>query len=107
MLKDDGGIKALLEMVTSGSNDVIAQVARGMANFAKCESRGILQGLLHVFVDAIRVLTETTYIFLFTKVTLLHCCRTQERPFSANGGGSPYLVNQQFSYKFCINSAPY
>ncbi|KAG7016334.1 Kinesin-like protein KIN-UC [Cucurbita argyrosperma subsp. argyrosperma] len=44
MLKDDGGIKALLEMVTSGSNDVIAQVARGMANFAKCESRGILQG---------------------------------------------------------------
>nr|QWT43297.1 kinesin-related protein KIN1C [Citrullus lanatus] len=44
MLKDDGGIKALLEMATSGSNDVIAQVARGMANFAKCESRGIVQG---------------------------------------------------------------
>ncbi|KAL0557260.1 hypothetical protein IC582_005786 [Cucumis melo] len=44
MLKDDGGIKALLEMVTSGNNDVIAQVARGMANFAKCESRGIVQG---------------------------------------------------------------
>lgn len=44
VLKDDGGIKALLEMVRSGSSDVIAQVARGMANFAKCESRGIIQG---------------------------------------------------------------
>ena len=44
MLKEDGGIKALLEMVRSGSNDVIAQIARGLANFAKCESRGINQG---------------------------------------------------------------
>lgn len=44
MLKEDGGIKALLEMVRSGSNDVIAQIARGLANFAKCESRGITQG---------------------------------------------------------------
>lgn len=49
MLKDDGGIKALLEMVTSGNNDVIAQVARGMANFAKCESRGIVQGFYYIF----------------------------------------------------------
>lgn len=44
MLKEDGGIKALLEMARSGSSDVIAQVARGMANFAKCESRGTIQG---------------------------------------------------------------
>ncbi|GLT64241.1 hypothetical protein SLA2020_367470 [Shorea laevis] len=44
VLKDDGGIKALLGMVRSGSSDVIAQVARGLANFAKCESRGIIQG---------------------------------------------------------------
>uniref|UniRef100_A0A2C9VY08 Kinesin-like protein n=1 Tax=Manihot esculenta TaxID=3983 RepID=A0A2C9VY08_MANES len=44
MLKEDGGIKALLEMARSEYSDVIAQVARGMANFAKCESRGILQG---------------------------------------------------------------
>ncbi|XP_022923750.1 kinesin-like protein KIN-UC isoform X1 [Cucurbita moschata] len=44
MLKDDGGIRALLEMATSGNSDVIAQVARGMANFAKCESRAIVQG---------------------------------------------------------------
>lgn len=44
MLKEDGGIKALLEMARSGSSDVVAQVARGLANFAKCESRGILQG---------------------------------------------------------------
>ncbi|XP_017695831.1 kinesin-like protein KIN-UA isoform X2 [Phoenix dactylifera] len=44
MLKEDGGIKALLGMVRSGNNDVIAQIARGMANFAKCESRGIKQG---------------------------------------------------------------
>ncbi|XP_012078450.1 kinesin-like protein KIN-UC isoform X4 [Jatropha curcas] len=44
MLKEDGGMKALLEMLKSKNNDVIAQVARGMANFAKCESRSILKG---------------------------------------------------------------
>lgn len=44
MLKEDRGIKALLEMVRSGNSDVVAQVARGMANFAKCESRAIVQG---------------------------------------------------------------
>ncbi|OAY81135.1 Armadillo repeat-containing kinesin-like protein 1, partial [Ananas comosus] len=44
MLKEDGGIKALLGMVRSGHNDVIAQIARGIANFAKCESRAISQG---------------------------------------------------------------
>ncbi|KAJ4834636.1 hypothetical protein Tsubulata_020203 [Turnera subulata] len=44
MLKEDGGIKALLDIAGSGNTDVIAQVARGLANFAKCESRGILQG---------------------------------------------------------------
>ncbi|XP_048326155.2 kinesin-like protein KIN-UC isoform X8 [Ziziphus jujuba] len=44
MLKEDGGIKALLEMGRSGSNDVTAQIARGIANFAKCESRGINLG---------------------------------------------------------------
>ncbi|GMI86984.1 Arabidopsis thaliana KINESIN Ungrouped clade, gene A, ARMADILLO REPEAT-CONTAINING KINESIN 1 [Hibiscus trionum] len=44
MLKEDGGIKALLAMVRSGNSDVVAQVARGLANFAKCESRAIVQG---------------------------------------------------------------
>ncbi|WOL00045.1 armadillo repeat-containing kinesin-like protein 1 isoform X2 [Canna indica] len=44
LLKKDGGIKALLAMVQSGHIDVIAQVARGLANFAKCESRGMSQG---------------------------------------------------------------
>ncbi|XP_021911931.1 kinesin-like protein KIN-UA [Carica papaya] len=43
MLKEDGGIKALVGMVGYGNIDVIAQVARGMANFTKCESRGIIQ----------------------------------------------------------------
>ncbi|CAL9753347.1 unnamed protein product [Musa acuminata subsp. burmannicoides] len=38
-LKKDGGLKALLGMVQCGHSDVIAQVARGFANFAKCESR--------------------------------------------------------------------
>ncbi|XVF75593.1 hypothetical protein PTKIN_Ptkin13bG0199200 [Pterospermum kingtungense] len=44
MLKEDECIKALLGMVRSGNSDVVAQVARGMANFAKCESRAIVQG---------------------------------------------------------------
>ncbi|KAK6156341.1 hypothetical protein DH2020_010589 [Rehmannia glutinosa] len=42
-LKEDGAIKALLGMTRSGNTDVIAQVARGLANFAKCESRRIVQ----------------------------------------------------------------
>ncbi|KAL0303386.1 UNVERIFIED_CONTAM: Kinesin-like protein KIN-UC [Sesamum radiatum] len=44
VLKEDGAIKALLGMTRSGNADVIAQVARGLANFAKCESRRIMQG---------------------------------------------------------------
>ncbi|XP_027111496.1 kinesin-like protein KIN-UC isoform X2 [Coffea arabica] len=44
ILREDGAIKALVKMARYGNIDVIAQVARGMANFAKCESRGILQG---------------------------------------------------------------
>ncbi|KAI3458936.1 hypothetical protein Pfo_015599 [Paulownia fortunei] len=44
VLKEDGAIKALLGMTRSGNTDVIAQVARGLANFAKCESRRIMQG---------------------------------------------------------------
>lgn len=44
MLKEDGAIKALLGMVRSRNNDVIEQIARGIANFAKFESRGINQG---------------------------------------------------------------
>ena len=34
MLKEDCGITALLTMVKSGNSEVIAQIARGMANFA-------------------------------------------------------------------------
>lgn len=44
MLRSEGGIKALLGMVRCGHPDVLAQVARGIANFAKCESRASAQG---------------------------------------------------------------
>ncbi|KAJ8766123.1 hypothetical protein K2173_021640 [Erythroxylum novogranatense] len=43
-LREEGGIKALLGMVRSGHQDVLAQVARGIANFAKCESKSSTQG---------------------------------------------------------------
>lgn len=43
-LQEDGGIKALLTMAGSTNVDVIAQVARGLANFAKCETREVIQG---------------------------------------------------------------
>ncbi|KMT08135.1 hypothetical protein BVRB_6g143820 isoform C [Beta vulgaris subsp. vulgaris] len=43
-LKDNGGIKALISMASSTNVDVIAQVARGLANFAKCETREVIQG---------------------------------------------------------------
>ncbi|XP_077220289.1 kinesin-like protein KIN-UA isoform X2 [Tasmannia lanceolata] len=44
MLKEDGGTKALLGMLRSGHSEIIGQIARGMANFAKCETRGINRG---------------------------------------------------------------
>ncbi|XP_059639811.1 kinesin-like protein KIN-UA [Cornus florida] len=43
-LRGEGGIKALLGMVRCRHPDVLAQVARGIANFAKCESRASAQG---------------------------------------------------------------
>lgn len=43
-LRGEGGVKALLGMVRCGHPDVLAQVARGIANFAKCESRASTQG---------------------------------------------------------------
>ncbi|KAI3727542.1 hypothetical protein L6452_16158 [Arctium lappa] len=45
MLRTEGGIKALLGMVRCRHPDVLAQVARGIANFAKCESRASTQGI--------------------------------------------------------------
>ncbi|KAK6162473.1 hypothetical protein DH2020_002314 [Rehmannia glutinosa] len=44
-LRSEGGIKALLGMVRCRHPDVISQVARGIANFAKCESRASTQGI--------------------------------------------------------------
>ncbi|XP_024013548.1 kinesin-like protein KIN-UC isoform X2 [Eutrema salsugineum] len=44
LLKEEEGIKGLLTMAQSGNIDIIAQVARGMANFAKCETREIMHG---------------------------------------------------------------
>jgi kinesin family protein 5 len=46
-LRGEGGIKALLGMVRCRHPDVLAQVARGIANFAKCESRASTQGTVH------------------------------------------------------------
>ncbi|GJX12540.1 kinesin-like protein KIN-UB [Tanacetum coccineum] len=43
-LRSEGGIKALLGMVRSKHPDVLSQVARGVANFAKCESRTCSKG---------------------------------------------------------------
>ncbi|XP_057775641.1 kinesin-like protein KIN-UB isoform X1 [Salvia miltiorrhiza] len=44
-LRAEGGIRALLGMVRCRHPDVLAQVARGMANFAKCESRASTTGI--------------------------------------------------------------
>ena len=44
-LRSEGGIKALLGFVRCGHPDVLSQVARGIANFAKCKSRGSTQGM--------------------------------------------------------------
>ncbi|XP_031113301.1 kinesin-like protein KIN-UB [Ipomoea triloba] len=44
-LRSEGGIRALLGMVRCRHPDVLSQVARGIANFAKCESRASAQGI--------------------------------------------------------------
>lgn len=44
-LRGEGGIKALLGMIRCMHPDVHAQIARGIANFAKCESRASTQGM--------------------------------------------------------------
>lgn len=44
-LRSEGGLKALLGMVRCGHSDVLSQIARGIANFAKCESRASAQGM--------------------------------------------------------------
>ncbi|KAL8142174.1 hypothetical protein V2J09_015206 [Rumex salicifolius] len=44
-LRSEGGIKALLGMVRCRHPDVLSQIARGIANFAKCESRAAAQGM--------------------------------------------------------------
>ncbi|KAL1368992.1 hypothetical protein AAHE18_02G163300 [Arachis hypogaea] len=44
-LRSQGGIKALLGIVRCGHPDVLSQIARGIANFAKCESRASNQGI--------------------------------------------------------------
>jgi hypothetical protein len=43
-LKEEHGIHALLGMVYSHHPHVLAKVAQGIANFAKCESQGAAQG---------------------------------------------------------------
>lgn len=40
----------MLGMVRCGHPDVLAQVARGIANFAKCESRASTQGKDFLFL---------------------------------------------------------
>lgn len=45
MLKKDGVTRALLELSKiDDADDVITQIARGIANFAKCETRNRYNG---------------------------------------------------------------
>ncbi|KAM7277024.1 hypothetical protein ACFE04_018890 [Oxalis oulophora] len=50
-LRSEGGIKALLGMVRCGHCDVLSQIARGIANFAKCESRACIKNGRSVLID--------------------------------------------------------
>lgn len=64
-LRSEGGIKALLGMVRCRHPDVLSQVARGIANFAKCESRASGQGkFFHISerIAEIRMIAEAETI---------------------------------------------
>ena len=94
MLREDGGIKALLGMVRSGNSDVIAQVARGLANFAKCESRGIIQGLQRLYFQfSIIPMFRCQLSSLSLNMNYLIHFRTLERLFSPNGRRCAYMVD--------------
>jgi kinesin family protein 5 len=54
-LRQEGAIKTLLGMARLGHSDVQAQVARGIANFAKCESQQAVQG------SVLLILLETNF----------------------------------------------
>lgn len=68
-LRDEGGIKALLGMVRCGHPDVLAQVARGIANFAKCESRASTQGIFY-FAHEVILLRNMRNPTSLSKLTL-------------------------------------
>ncbi|RXH83336.1 hypothetical protein DVH24_005589 [Malus domestica] len=48
-LRSEGGIKALLGLVRCGHPNVLSQMARGMVNFAKYESRHVLKKMAHFY----------------------------------------------------------
>ncbi len=67
-LRSEGGIKALLGIVRCGHPDVLSQVARGIANFAKCESRGSTQGRclnLFILLSMVPHLSNTSHCLFF------------------------------------------
>ncbi|CAD5312515.1 unnamed protein product [Arabidopsis thaliana] len=71
-LRSEGGIAALLGMVRCGHPDVLAQVARGIANFAKCEGKSLLieDGALSWIVQNAK--TETAAIRRHIELALCH-----------------------------------
>lgn len=76
-LREEGGIRALLGMVRSRHPDVLAQVARGIANFAKCESRGAAQGEFTLPMYCSRM--------NFTFTSYLHIC-VHAQPLTQKSG---------------------
>lgn len=79
-LREEGGIRALLGMVRSRHPDVLAQVARGIANFAKCESRGAAQGLIFrlLLFDVLVLIDLLSFVFLRqSRLTLSQTRRLQ------------------------------
>lgn len=49
-LRSEGGLRALVGMVRCGHADVLSQIARGVANFAKCESRAANHGTCPILI---------------------------------------------------------
>lgn len=66
-LRSEGGIKALLGMVRCRHPDVLSQVARGIANFAKCESRASAQGKCIVYACIVVITTQPCQLWTDAK----------------------------------------
>ncbi|KAF1876499.1 hypothetical protein Lal_00021213 [Lupinus albus] len=96
-LRSEGAIKAFLAFVRCGHQDVLSQVARGIANFAKCESRASSRGEFYVSKLVIALVINTPVVLLGSKSHIAYLIvsgmvKKSDRSFLIEDGALPWIV---------------